>query len=681
VITVGASTRAGNRVAEAVEIEAPESLAGLYESREASFTPKLDDVGPFTTNLILIDDGEVITPEGATGTILDGCSAIQNAAEVNGNIAFIQRGGCDFEDKVRNAETAGAIAVVVFSNDQPLSIMAGTRGSVDIPAVMIGQADGQLIRDQIADGENVRITLDKDIFATVIEDEDVLGAFTARGPNLADPDFLKPDLVAPGVSILGGHTTQVANGFRGELYQYLSGTSQSAPHVAGIAALLREAHPDWSAAAIKSALMTSTRQDIVREDGTTQADPFDMGAGHIVPNNAVDPGLLYEIEMQEYDGYLCKMGLGRVGINCAALEAAGLYLDAKDLNLPSIAITELVASETVTRRVRNPGAPNQFTVAVDAPAGLTVTVAPETLSLGTDEVAEFTITFEPDGGNINQYLYGGIRWESETHRVYSPFVVLPRELGFELEVTGAGASGSVPVPLRFGYDGDYTASVAGLELACTLPDLNQNDDVCPFTNAKETILADPNKNYEYLASPPPWVKRFTFTTDASDDLFLRVELRDELTDGFDPETGISTDDLDLYLYYCGPGNSACNYDEDPLGFSFGQGSNETIDIDASLDILNPQPTGTFILDVHGWDIQNADSTRFSVYAWAFGSEAAGNLTLGNLPGGATSGAEISLSADWILPASEGAYLGAIEHTGDNGTNFGFTVIGVDVPAD
>jgi hypothetical protein len=480
----------------------------------------------------------------------------------------------------------------------------------------------------------------------------------------------------------------VANGFRGELYQYLSGTSQSAPHVAGIAALLREAHPDWSAAAIKSALMTSTRQDIVREDGVTQADPFDMGAGHIVPNNAVDPGLLYEIEMQEYDGYLCNMGLGRVGVNCADLEAAGLYLDAKDLNLPSISITELVASDTVTRRVRNPGEPNQFTVRVDTPDNLTVTVEPETLSLGTDEVAEFTITFKPDAGvNVNEYLYGGIRWESDTHRVYSPFVVLPRELGFPLEVSGTGATSSVAVPVRFGYSGNYTTSVAGLRKACTLPDENQNDNVCPFTNAKETIIEDPNKNYEYLADPPPWVKRFTFTTDASDDLFLRVELRDELTDGFDPETGVSTDDLDLYLYYCGAGNTACNYEEDPIGFSFGQGSNEKIDIDASLDILNPQPTGTFILDVHGWDIQNTGSTRFSVYAWALGRgvdpEDVGNLAAPAPPGGAMSGEETDLTASWSLPAAAPgeAYLGAIEHTGENGTNFGFTVIAVDAPAE
>ena len=55
----------------------------------------------------------------------------------------------------------------------------------------------------------------------------------------------------------------------------------SSPHVAGLFALIRQAHPDWTAAmAAKSAVMTTARQDVVKEDGVTPADPFDMGAGH-----------------------------------------------------------------------------------------------------------------------------------------------------------------------------------------------------------------------------------------------------------------------------------------------------------------------------------------------------------------------------------------------------------------
>ena len=77
--------------------------------------------------------------------------------------------------------------------------------------------------------------------------------FSSRGPALSDWNFLKPDVTAPGINILAGHTPDVANGLKGELFQYLSGTSQAAPETAGVAALLKEAHPDWSPAALKSA--------------------------------------------------------------------------------------------------------------------------------------------------------------------------------------------------------------------------------------------------------------------------------------------------------------------------------------------------------------------------------------------------------------------------------------------
>ena len=92
-------------------------------------------------------------------------------------------------------------------------------------------------------------------------------------------------------------TPEAADGSTGDFFQYLSGTSMSTPHVSGIAALLREAHPDWSPAAIKSALMTTGRINVRKEDGDSRANPFDFGAGHIVPNRAVDPGLVYDYEI------------------------------------------------------------------------------------------------------------------------------------------------------------------------------------------------------------------------------------------------------------------------------------------------------------------------------------------------------------------------------------------------
>ncbi len=110
-----------------------------------------------------------------------------------------------------------------------------------------------------------------------------MASFSSRGPT---GDWIKPDVTAPGVQVLAGTTPQpdqttADNGPTGNLYMAIAGTSMSSPHSAGVSALVKAAHPSWTPAEIKSALMTSSVQTVVKEDGVTPADPFDMGAGSI----------------------------------------------------------------------------------------------------------------------------------------------------------------------------------------------------------------------------------------------------------------------------------------------------------------------------------------------------------------------------------------------------------------
>ena len=259
VLTVGASSRTGEKFEEAMRVNAPGNLAANYAAREASFTPALKEVGPITAELVLVDDGDA-----AFGTLYDACEPLVNGNEIADKVALLQRGICDFEVKLRNVEAAGAAAALVFNNQSDLIVMSGTRDAVNIPAVMIGQADGQLLFDELQNDRPVEVTLDKSLFLNMPETGNVIAGFSSRGPNLTEPDVLKPDLTAPGVNILAGQTPDVANGMRGETFQYLSGTSMSVPHVAGIAALIKEAHPEWQPAAIKSALMTTAHQDLVQ---------------------------------------------------------------------------------------------------------------------------------------------------------------------------------------------------------------------------------------------------------------------------------------------------------------------------------------------------------------------------------------------------------------------------------
>ena len=171
----------------------------------------------------------------------------------------------------------------------------------------------------------------------------------------------------------------VVNATPDELYAYLSGTSMSTPHVAGVAALLLQANPDWSPAALKSALMTTARQSVNTSDGETPASPFDFGAGHIVPNDSANPGLVFNVSDDEYDAFAC--GTASPGVSqqrCDDLATAGFSFAGPDLNQPAIAIGRLADQRTVTRTVTNVGdQAESYTAEIVAPPG-----EPETLQLG-----------------------------------------------------------------------------------------------------------------------------------------------------------------------------------------------------------------------------------------------------------------------------------------------------------
>ncbi len=198
-----------------------------------------------------------------------GCTPIGD--DLTGTIALIDRGTCTFVTKARNAQTAGAEGAIIINNQPGLTTMAddGTGGDIVIPLVMILQTDGAELRSNMP-GTATLGQVD-------VPDNNLVG-FTSRGPRFGD-SYLKPDVSAPGVvieSVLAGSGDQ---GFS------ISGTSMSSPHVAGAAALLREAHPWWSPAKIKAALMNTATDALV--DG--QPYPLShMGAGRIQVDQALE---------------------------------------------------------------------------------------------------------------------------------------------------------------------------------------------------------------------------------------------------------------------------------------------------------------------------------------------------------------------------------------------------------
>ena len=176
--------------------------------------------------------------------------------------------------------------------------------------------------------------------------------FSSRGPNPSAPDILKPDITAPGLQILAGASEFPDPGLAppGELFQAIAGTSMSSPVMAGVYALIKQAHPNWTPAMAKSAVMTTARA-VKDNDRTTQAGPFAMGSGEARPgrvsakSSAFNPGLVYDVGQPGYLGFLCGAAPEVFGpdaeATCGELAAAGVPFDAVDLNYPSIGVSQL----------------------------------------------------------------------------------------------------------------------------------------------------------------------------------------------------------------------------------------------------------------------------------------------------------------------------------------------------
>jgi subtilisin family serine protease len=658
VLTTAASTQDGEFFNDGIEITAPADLASAIVMREASFTPPLTRDDPIEEQLVAADDGVGTRTGTAAGSIRDACEALVNSTAMDGRIALIERGGCEFQVKIANAEDAGAIAVVVYDDSGPPIVMNGDTGSVSIPAVMIGNDDGQVLVDRLAadaadddvetEDEIVTVRLARGIFASLPGRPNIVADFSSRGPSLSDASFVKPDVTAPGVDILAGQTPDVANGLRGETFQYMSGTSQAAPEVAGVAALLKEAHPTWSPAALKSALMTTTYVEVERTDGVA-ADAFDMGAGHIDPNRAIDPGLVYESSFADYAAYLC--GLPEppfAAADCATHAAAGRTTSAVDLNLPSIGVAELISGDIVRRRVTNVGPPATFTAELIEPPDLDVIVEPPTLVLGTGQTADFSLRFVDQGADRGFWSFGELAWASATHRVESPLAVKPVTMRTPPEVFLTGRQGSAAVPVAFGYSGTYGAVAHGLRL----PTLDANGQV-----PRGFVDDDATNNFTFREGNGVTMHLLSVP---ANQLLLRVALFDEHTDG--------QDDLDVFLFYCP--NDQCSQ----LAESDGVTSDEEI------DIALPQ-AGSYAVLVHGFEtdqVAGGPGANYSLFTWSIGlNDAVGNLSVTG-PVAVGNGDNVDLTLAWSGLEPGSRYLGAISHTTPDGL-YDASVVNVVTP--
>ncbi len=297
VIGVGAVTKDTALVAGSINVTAPEPVPANLKDLPfggAVFGPAVSSsVGPA---LIVPAERFSTNPTNPSfGCSLAGDVRPYPAGSLNGSIALIERGTCNFSEKVYNAEQAGAIAAFVYNSvaggDATFTMGTGVHAAdVHIQSWSLGRTNGlNMVNFANANPTTAQAKFDSAPH-TVANPGDVMAGFSSRGPNM--DKLIKPDVAAPGVSVFssgygGGPFPGPFTGFGA-----VSGTSMATPHVAGSAALLKQLHPDWTPAQIKSALMTTATENVWTNNAKTiLAGVLDRGAGRIDLTKAGNPGI------------------------------------------------------------------------------------------------------------------------------------------------------------------------------------------------------------------------------------------------------------------------------------------------------------------------------------------------------------------------------------------------------
>lgn len=330
---------------------------------------------------------------------------------------------------------AGGVGTVLYNTDPLAQLQAGNHF---VPYIHVQTAEGESIKALIG-GTSIGAKINPGVRVPNAENE--MYRLSGTGPSGFSEDLLKPDVTAPGINILAPMSPYRSDLTSGYLFSLVSHTLYGNAQVAGISAILKQAHPDWSPAMIKSAIITTARQDVLKADGATPADPFDFGGGHVNPagyakkgkakkGSMFEPGLVYDAVKDDYTAFLCGAGYEAFVSGCEDLKDLGFSLEPSNLNLPSIAIGNLTSTQTVTRTATSVARERGwrvYTVRVDAPPGTTVAVNPTAANLKKGMTFSYSVTITVDTGTVmyDKWTFGSLTWSSDKYTVRSPIAVQP----------------------------------------------------------------------------------------------------------------------------------------------------------------------------------------------------------------------------------------------------------------
>ncbi|UPX16735.1 uncharacterized protein EKO05_0007122 [Ascochyta rabiei] len=435
ILTVGASTTDRDFPATAVLGNGLNITGKSLSVNEDGSFPKFQELP-----LILASDAA-----NANSTNSDDASLCQpgslSSSKVAGNIVVCIRGINDRVEKGQVVKDAGGLGMILVNAD-----WEGEDTITDphvLPAINVGASYRSALAEYVGTkGAKAGLDIKGTTFGFQAPS---IAAFSSRGPNYPVPELLKPDITGPGVNILAAWpnnlpVTSLLEDTRRASFNLLSGTSMSCPHLSGIAALILARRPGWSAAAVRSALMTTayttTRGSdtpITDASDGVPASPFDYGNGHVDALAALNPGLVYDIKTDDYIDFLCYynssaeyiQGITGTNSTCSDNKEYSPY----DLNYPSFAAgydTAKNESEPKTihfkRTVTNVGDPGtyRFNVSLSSPDLVNVLVEPKELTFNaSNEQKGFTVTATLKPSAAGTTVTGRLVWSNGLHKVGS----------------------------------------------------------------------------------------------------------------------------------------------------------------------------------------------------------------------------------------------------------------------
>ncbi|KAL4600540.1 hypothetical protein ACB092_11G206300 [Castanea dentata] len=352
--------------------------------------------------------------------------------DVAGKVVICDSYSVDPSQQILEVERAGAYAAI-FSN-------------YTFPCLTLPDSSATLVKEYVTRVRNPKVKRIQFVLTKLgTKPAPQVAFFSSAGPNPFTPGILKPDIIAPGMDVLAAFTPNVPFVTVGNYdlvtdYALMWGTSMSTPIVAGVGALLRAIHPEWSPAAIRSALMTTAYvKDNTGASFTTQlsnsiATPIQFGAGHIDPNKAMDPGLIYDTSFQDYVDFLCGLGYTN-GQMRHVLKRNEWHCNKKlshELNYPSFMVvlsnqTTYPMSMNFSRVVTNVGYDTSVYQAhlEDIPDGMKIRVEPSTLTFTKKNQKQSFVVSVEINIKVPKVIHCFLKWiDQHSHIVSSPIAAV-----------------------------------------------------------------------------------------------------------------------------------------------------------------------------------------------------------------------------------------------------------------